>query len=123
MQTVYFRTFDGSTSEGTINVREFTKAEITKRTTVRAVAYFLLALIFLPIPPIHLIVVPFGLIMCVRSLFATRNITSIIESGSGHCPACAKEVSIFKRPNQLPFRDVCEHCHRQIMIDAAIDRR
>lgn len=68
------------------------------------------------IPILHFVIVPVMLILTFIVIASSLRKSKIIESGVGACPYCKAPFRVFTRRLRLPFSDVCETCHRQVIV-------
>lgn len=99
-------------------IAELTPAERLRRAAVVFGAYLAVAVIALPIPIVHFVLVPGGLLLAV-TLGALRLREGVIFRGvEGRCPFCGVEQSFsvlgrFRLPRQVD----CVSCHRRLTLE------
>lgn len=68
------------------------------------------------IPILHFIIVPLMLVLTFIIVASALRKSKIIENGAGTCPYCKAPFRVCTRRLKLPFNDVCESCHRRVMV-------
>jgi len=103
-------------SDGSVSIHEFSKSERRLKAFLIGSIGLIISLVFVFIPILHLILVPFGFLITSILVFKKIKTERIIVSGQGECPACQSSFRILKRTFRFPFVDVCEKCSRQVSI-------
>ena len=100
-------------------VAELTLAERLKRAAVVFGAFVAVAIIALPIPIVHFVLVPGGLLLAVALGAARLGQGQIFRGAEGRCPYCGTEqrFSLFGR-FRLPRQVDCVSCHRRLTLEA-----
>ncbi|HXF02134.1 MAG TPA: hypothetical protein VN601_04015 [Arthrobacter sp.] len=100
------------------NVAELTTADRLKRSAVVFGAFVTVAIIALPIPIVHFVLVPGGLLLAV--LFGALRLRDgvIFRGVQGRCPFCGTEqqFSLFGR-FRLPRQVNCVNCRRRLTLE------
>jgi Zinc-ribbon containing domain len=109
---------DGQESSGTLEILTFTSKQVFWRTFRKTLIALILTIISLFIPMAHFFLVPLGIMITISLCLRTYATKSMIQNGQVQCPSCQKQVKIMKRKYKLPFKDSCEHCHRELQIRA-----
>lgn len=78
---------------------------------------FLFSLLVALVPIVHFFLVPIGVILTVFLAYSSYKVKNYIAEGTCICPACSGVIKIYHRAEQLPFDDVCESCHRKVVIE------
>ena len=101
-------------------IAELTPAERVKRAAVWFGAFIAVAIIALPIPIVHFVLVPAGLLLAI-TLGTWRLREGVIFRGvQGRCPLCGAEqrfplMGRFRLPRPLD----CEVCRRRLTLEPA----
>jgi hypothetical protein len=112
------RGFGAPPATARAEIAELTTAERLKRAAVVFGAFIAVALVALPIPIVHFVLVPAGLLLAF-TLGAWRLREGVIFRGvEGRCPLCGTEqrfplMGRFRLPRPL----FCEHCRRRLTLD------
>lgn len=111
----------GGSGEGVAERGRPTRAERGKRAGIMLLVGLGVALLFLPIPLIHL----FGLFffLVVALLAGQRLMTgAVLRSARGTCGSCGREgryfVGLGWRPFRLPVKTSCPHCAIALTLEA-----
>jgi hypothetical protein len=98
-------------------IAELSPAERLKRAAVVFGAFIAVAIVALPIPIVHFVLVPGGLVLAF--LFGALRLREgrIFRGVEGRCPFCGTEqqFSLFGR-FRLPRRVDCTKCHRRLEL-------
>jgi hypothetical protein len=110
--------FGASPAPARAEVAELSKAERLKRAAVVFGAFVAVALIALPIPIVHFVVVPAGLLLAVTLGLLRLREGEIFRAVDGRCPFCGTEQSFsvlgrFRLPRQVD----CASCHRRLTLE------
>lgn len=99
-------------------VAELTLPERLKRAAVVFGAFVAVAIIALPIPIVHFVVVPGGLLLAVALGAVRLGQGQIFRGVQGRCPYCGTEqqFSLFGR-FRLPRQVDCVNCHRVLTLE------
>ena len=99
-------------------VADLTLSERLKRAAVVFGAFVAVAIVALPIPIVHFVVVPGGLLLAVTLGAARLGQGQIFRGVEGCCPYCGTEqqFSLFGR-FRLPRRVNCVGCHRVLTLE------
>ncbi|HET9039409.1 MAG TPA: hypothetical protein VFN40_04530 [Gemmatimonadales bacterium] len=113
------RGFGAPPATARAEIAELSPADRLKRAAVVFGAFIAVAVIALPIPIVHFVLVPAGLLLAI-TLGAWRLGESVIFRGvEGRCPLCGAEQQFhlmgrFRVPRALD----CEHCRRRLTLEA-----
>jgi hypothetical protein len=116
---VITKTYSGAESLATLTVQRFTKTQVLLRTTIRTVLIGAVAVLSMGIPIVHLITIPVGLVVIVLTLTQNLKRTAIIAAGALACPSCKGIFRYAERNVRFPFKELCDHCHREIVVSLA----
>jgi hypothetical protein len=105
-------------SAGTVLVQNLTLASRLGRAAVRGFGFLCISILCIAIPILHFLLVPIGLLITVLVVISSFAVNKMILSGEGQCPSCLRPVTIYKRSFGFPFEDVCENCHRRLVISS-----
>jgi hypothetical protein len=100
-------------------IAELSPADRLKRAGVAFGAFVAVAVVALPIPIVHFVVVPGGLLLAVVLGALRLRESEIFRGVEGRCPFCGTEqqFSIFGR-YRLPRAVDCVNCHRKLVLEA-----
>jgi hypothetical protein len=99
-------------------VAELSTAERLKRAAVVFGAFLAVALIAIPIPIVHFVVVPGGLLLAFTLGLLRLREGQIFRAVDGKCPFCGTEQAFpvlgrFRLPRQVD----CAKCHRRLTLE------
>jgi len=99
-------------------VAELSATERLKRAAVVFGAGMAVAVVALPIPIVHFVLVPGGLLLAVAFGGVRLGQGRIFRGAEGRCPFCGREqqFSLFGR-FRLPRRVDCATCHRRLSLE------
>jgi hypothetical protein len=110
--------FGAPPAEARAEVAVLTPSDRLKRAAIVFGAFIAVAIIALPIPIVHFVVVPAGLLLAfVLGLLRLRD-GEIFRGVEGRCPFCGTEqrFALFGR-YRLPKRVSCANCHRRLTLE------
>jgi hypothetical protein len=120
LQTIELRLhgFGTSPAPARAEVAELSTPERLKRAAVVFGAFLAVAIIALPIPIVHFVVVPGGLLLAVSLGLLRLREGRIFRSVAGRCPFCGTEQAFpvlgrFRLPRQVD----CGNCHRRLTLE------
>jgi hypothetical protein len=110
--------FGASPAPARAEVAELSRAERLKRAAVVFGAFIAVAMIALPIPIVHFVVVPGGLLLAVTLGLLRLREDEVFRAVDGRCPFCGTEQSFsvlgrFRLPRQVD----CANCHRRLTLE------
>jgi hypothetical protein len=110
-------TSNESTTNGTMEVLEFSEQGRVKRAWIMALKCLGATALCVLIPVAHFFLVPLGLIVVtpIMTIYTFRVKTKIL-SATVDCPACHKPLNVLTSQEQYPFYENCSSCHRQIAL-------
>ena len=99
-------------------VAELSKAERLKRAAVVFGAFIAVSVIALPIPIVHFVLVPGGLLLAVSLGLLRLREGEVFRAVNGRCPFCGTEqrFSVLGR-FRLPREVDCANCHRRLTLE------
>lgn len=100
-------------------VERLTQAQIYRKTIFTFIIGMFVSLLFIVVPILHFFIVPLGVLATIIFTIHTYRAKEFLGTGSFICPACGKTINIYRRALKLPFDDVCEGCHRRVVIKVA----
>ncbi len=114
------RAFGAESTAAHVELDVLTPADRFKRAAKILGISLVAALIALPIPLVHFVLVPGALVAGIVLSGVRLRQGEIFRSASGRCPYCATEQSFmvmgrFRLPKQLH----CKACHRQLMLEGS----
>lgn len=100
-------------------IAELTAGERLKRAGVVFAAFLAVALIALPIPIVHFVLVPAGLLLAVVLGLLRLREAEIFRTVDGRCPFCGTEQSFSVLGRfRLPRRLDCASCGRRLSLES-----
>ncbi|MES2965357.1 MAG: hypothetical protein V4760_15845 [Bdellovibrionota bacterium] len=106
----------GRSSIGRAHVVDVDMNERFKRAAKRGLAFFGVAIVFLPVPLIHFVLPPIFLIVSIAAFVTTFRQTRIVPSIDGTCPACGAIVEFKNHRFDGHQKDVCPSCRQHLKI-------
>jgi hypothetical protein len=112
--------FGAPSSPARAEVAELTGKDRMKRAAVVFGAFIAVAIVALPIPIVHFVLVPGGLLLAVVLGALRLREGSIFRGADGRCPFCGTEQHFaltgrFRLPKDLH----CINCKRRLVLDEA----
>jgi hypothetical protein len=112
------RGFGAKPAVAHIELNTLTLADRVKRAATIFGLGMVLALIAIPIPLVHFILVPAALLGAAVLAIVRLGQAEVFRTASGRCPFCGKEQSFsvmgrFKLPKKL----FCSSCQRQLLLE------
>jgi hypothetical protein len=112
--------FGEAPTAATVELVVLTPAERLKRAALLFGVFVVVALVALPIPIIHLFLVPGALLLGLMLSARRLGQAQIFRRVEGRCPLCGTEQAFsIMGPFRLPTRVHCAHCHRSLAIEDA----
>lgn len=110
--------FGAPATRAQVEFYSLSPAERLKRAAVIFGAFMLAAVVFLPVPLVHLVIVPGALVLGVVFALVRLNQREIFRSVVGQCPFCGAEqrftaLGRFRVPKTLN----CSNCQRQLVLE------
>ncbi len=102
---------------GELTILEWDPQGRSKRAVKWAAMCFGAAVVSVPIPPIHWVLVPGFLIASPIVFFYLMNQKSVIQGGSATCPACNQPVALVRSKHEFPMSDLCDKCRTNLVIE------
>jgi hypothetical protein len=111
--------FGAPPGEARAEVAELTSTDRLKRAALAFGTFVAVALIAIPIPIVHFVLVPGGLLLAVVLGAVRLGQGRIFRGAQGRCPFCGTEqqFSLFGRFH-LPRQVHCVSCHRRLSLEA-----
>jgi hypothetical protein len=114
--------FGATPGQARAEVAELEGGERLKRAAVVFGAFIAVAIVALPIPIVHFVVVPGGLVLAVVLGALRLSEGSVFQAVEGRCPFCGTEQQFglsgrFRLPKELH----CINCKRRLVLEAAPD--
>jgi hypothetical protein len=104
----------------TVEVVVLTPAERFKRAAVLFGVFLVVSLVALPIPIVHLFLVPGALLLGVMLSARRLGQVQIFRRVEGRCPFCGTQQTLsVMGPFRLPKQVHCVHCQRPLSIEGA----
>ena len=112
--------FGASPTHAALVVESLTPVERLKRAGIALVGGGVLALIALPIPLVHFVLVPGALVIGMVVAAIRLGQREIIRSAEGSCPYCGtpQRLGLAGRVFRLPREVFCDHCRRPLDLGA-----
>lgn len=105
----------GFTSKATLHILSLTDRARFKRATKTSAMLFGLAVISLPIPPIHWVLVPGFLIAAIVAFFVRIRTDELLD-GVVTCPRCHASFELESQPPAWPLDLTCHQCKAQLNV-------
>lgn len=110
--------FGVAATRAQVEFGSLTTVDRLKRAALILGAFLLAALIFLPVPLVHLVLVPGALILGVGFALTRLRQQEIFRTAQGRCPFCGTEQSFtVMGPFRLPKKLNCASCQRQLILE------
>jgi hypothetical protein len=121
--TVPLTGFGRPPTEAEVVVRSLTLLDRIARAAVVAGAGLALAVIALPIPLVHLVLVPAALLLGITFGAVRLGQREIFSSAEGACPFCGtrQRLGLAGRAFRLPRRVFCRNCQRELDLGRVQD--
>jgi hypothetical protein len=118
------RGFGAKPTVAHIELETLTLADRSKRAATIFGLGLVLALIAIPIPLVHFVLVPGALLVGAVLALIRLGQTEIFRTATGRCPFCGKEQSFsvigrFRLPKKL----YCSSCQRQLLLEQPTTER
>ena len=112
--------FGASPTRAQLVVDNLTTGQRLRRAGVALAAGGALALIALPIPLVHFVLVPGALLLGLIFAALRLNQRQVIRSAEGACPYCGthQRLGLAGRVFRLPREVFCEKCRRPLDLEA-----
>ncbi len=112
--------FGAPATSARVELSVLTPAERVKRAAVAFGIFLLVAVIAIPIPLVHFVLVPAALVLGIGFAAARLRQSEIFRRVEGRCPFCATEQTFtvmgrFRLPKTLH----CAHCQRRLVLTTA----
>ncbi len=112
--------FGAPPTAATVLLVVLTPAERLKRAVILFGVFLLVALVALPIPIIHLFLVPGALLLGIMLSARRLGQAQIFRRVEGRCPFCGTQQTFsIMGPFRLPKQVHCVHCQRALSIEGA----
>ncbi len=111
--------YDGKDSftKGVIEIQHWNKKECTTRALKFLGKCWLGALIAVPFPIVHLIVVPGLFLAGPIGAYILLQQEKIITGGTGICANCNQELKIERSKFAFPITELCTKCRKNLTIE------
>jgi hypothetical protein len=114
----FLRGFGAKPTVAHIEINTLTLADRLKRAATIFGLGMVLALITVPIPLVHFILVPGALVVAVVLAVIRLGQAEIFRTVTGRCPFCDKEQSFSVIGRfRLPKKVYCSSCQRQLLLE------
>jgi chromate transport protein ChrA len=114
--------FGAPPTAATVVLVVLTPAERLKRAAALFAVFLVVALVAIPIPIIHLFLVPGALLLGVMLSARRLGQAQVFRRVEGRCPFCgAQQTFSIMGPFKLPRQVHCGHCQRALVIEAGGD--
>ncbi len=112
--------FGASPTRAQLVVDNLTTGQRLRRAGVALAAGGALALVALPIPLVHFVLVPGALLLGLIFAALRLNQRQVIRSAEGACPYCGthQRLGLAGRVFRLPREVFCEKCRRPLDLEA-----
>lgn len=117
-EELHLEGFGAPPAEARAEVAVLTPAERLRRAAIVFGAFIAVAIIALPIPIVHFVVVPAGLLLAFIVGALRLRDGEIFRGVEGRCPFCGTEqrFALFGR-YKLPKTVDCANCHRRLTLE------
>jgi hypothetical protein len=117
---VSLKGFGASPTHAELVVETLTPVERLKRAGIALAGGAVLALIAVPIPLVHFVLVPGALLIGIVLAALRLRQREIIRSAKGSCPYCGtpQRLGLAGRVFRLPREVFCDHCRRPLDLGA-----
>jgi len=117
---VSLKGFGAAPTQAEVVVESLTYKEVGKKNLKALAAGGALAVIALPIPLVHFVLVPSALLLGVIFALLRLRQREIIQSAEGSCPYCGahQRLGLAGRVFRLPREVFCERCSRPLDLGA-----
>ncbi len=105
----------GVTAQATLRIASLTDRARFARATKTSALLFGLAVVSLPIPPVHWLLVPGFLIAAIVAFFV-RIRTDALLDGAVTCPKCRATFEVESQPPTWPLDLTCHQCKAQLNV-------
>jgi hypothetical protein len=114
--TVPLKGFGCAATEAQVVVKSLTLRDRLVRSSMVLGGGFLVAAIALPIPIVHLVLVPMGLLLGLAFGVTRLRHREIFSLAEGDCPCCGthQRLGLAGRVFRLPRRVFCRNCQREL---------
>jgi hypothetical protein len=112
--------FGAAPTPARVELASLTTFDRLKRAAIIFGAFVLGALVFLPVPIVHLVLVPGALVLGVVFALVRLRQQEIFRSVQGRCPFCGTEQTFTVMGRfRLPKKLHCSSCQRQLTLEEA----
>jgi hypothetical protein len=109
--------FGARPTEATVETAVLSPAERFKRAGAALLAGIAVAVIAIPIPIVHFILVPGGVTLGLIFAMIRLRQAEVFRSARGRCPFCGTQQSFTVMGRfRLPKDVSCAHCHRKLEL-------
>jgi hypothetical protein len=117
METVNctFTDVTGSSTHGQAQLAVLSGGERFIRAAKRGGLFAGIALLFLPIPGLHLICIPLMLVAIFMFVKTIRE-SQLIRHAEAECPACKQKVSFEGPINAVESKEICPNCRTLLKL-------
>ena len=107
------------TAHGEIEVVTLTGPDVRGKALRFSGTVLLLAVVMLPIPLIHLVAIPMGLLGPPIAFFAVFKLYggSSETKGSAPCPSCGAAIDLTYQIDRWPLQEICPGCRESCVVD------
>jgi hypothetical protein len=115
---LFLKGFGAGPTEASVETAVLSPAERFKRAGAAVLAGIAVAVIAIPIPIVHFILVPGGLTLGLIFAVIRLRQAEVFRSVRGRCPFCGTEQSFTVMGRfQLPKDVICSNCHRRLELE------
>jgi hypothetical protein len=108
---------DGKEATGHVTLKHLTSSERMKMALKRLGIFWLVALLFIPVPILHFIFVPLFLVVGLVAFYlGVTSSRERIAGGKAVCPLCQSPIEIPSRAFARTFKAVCPSCRHEVRI-------
>lgn len=78
--------------------------------------FWIFAVLCAPIPLMHFLLVPLGLILGTLRAWDSWTSDAVFENGEAQCPRCQEKLKIERMPAKWPLKLLCPKCGYQLRL-------
>lgn len=110
---------NGNQADGTVQIQTWDKKERTRRALKTLGMCWAGAILAIPFPIVHLILVPGLFLAGIVAVYFILGQTSVVLGGEGKCPKCGESLPIVRAADKWPMSELCAKCQTALTIERA----
>lgn len=111
------RSLDGKESEGSVWIRSLNFNERLVFGLKKLSIGIVLAIVFLPFPGVHFVMVPLSLVLGLVLFIYSWSNALRIDHGLASCPRCQSELKFKNLTYKQEFKDRCSSCLHELRFE------